>query len=431
MRVVLLLSGLACVALTGAQAWRENLSPEWRLHQQRYAQNLNARAQSDTERAAARGFEVRLRQIVLQEGLATDRCVSCHVAAEDGRMADQPEPLRSHPGDYLDTHPAERFGCTLCHDGQGLAITTADAAAYERERFWEKPLLKAPFIEANCYRCHSEVLAQTPNYAFGKEIFDSSGCIGCHTVRGVGGAVGPELTTIADASRHLKVPTSGRHDLVERFHGNETIAYLYESVRWPDAQPAGTKMPQFNLSDEEATALVVYLKSLGRRATVVGLLPPPKPVLPPTDPVEQGRELYRKYCVGCHGVDGAGGIANLNAPNPTIRPLNTLARTMAFTSAKEVDAFLGIMRSLGGQPLASSGATGLENWRRIDEALANAKRAINDGVAVAGTVSNGPEPLDMPAWRHLIDDGQINAVIAYLLTTAQWTSQAAGAAERP
>lgn len=426
MRVVLLLSGMACVALTSLHAWRENLSPEWRVHQQRYAQTLVRLAQSDSERAAARAYEVKLRQVVLPDGVATDRCVTCHVATEDRRMADQPEPLRSHPGNYLDTHPVERFGCTACHDGQGQAITWSDAAAYERERFWEKPLLKAPFIEANCYRCHSEVLEQTPTYAFGKQIFDASGCTGCHAVRGTGGNVGPELTLIADASRHVKVPTSQHHDLVERFHGNEALAYLFESVKWPDAQPTQTKMPQFGLSDDEATALVVYLKSFGRRATVTGLLPPPKPVLPPTDVVERGGVLYAKYCIGCHGEGGAGGIANANAANPTIRPLNTLAQAMAFASGHDVDAFLGIVRSLGAQPWTSSPATALSNWPKIDASLTSTRRAVTDGLAVPAVSPNGPQPLDMPAWRHLLDDGQVDALIAYLLSTAQWTNATSG-----
>jgi mono/diheme cytochrome c family protein/cytochrome c553 len=430
MRVVLFLSSVACIALTGAHAWRENLSPEWRGYQQRYAQHLAEMAQTDRERSAARDYEVKFRQVVLPDGAATDRCVSCHVATDDRRMADQPEPLRAHPGDYLDTHPVERFGCTTCHDGQGQAITWADAAAYERERFWEKPLLKAPFIEANCYRCHSEVLDQTPTYAFGKQIFDQSGCTGCHTVRGTGAAVGPDLTMVADLSRHVKVPTAQHHDLIERFTGNETLAYLFEAVKWPEAQPTPTKMPQFNLSDEEATALIVYLKSLGRRATATGLLPPPKPVLPPTDVVERGRVLYGQYCIGCHGQAAEGGISNANAPNPTIRPLNTLAETMSFATSHDVEAFLGVVRGLGGQPIASSAANALPNWPTIEAAMANARKAITEGQAVQAVTPSGPQPLGMPGWRHLLDDGQVEALIAYLVSTAKLPNLATGSATR-
>lgn len=423
MRVTLLLSSVLCIALTGLHAWRENLDPEWRVHQQRYAQSLTRLATTDAERAAAQSYEVKLRQVVLPDGVATDRCVSCHVGSEDRRMANEPQPLRSHPGDYLDTHPVERFGCTACHDGQGQAITKADAAAYERTRFWEKPMLKAPFIEANCYRCHTEPLAQTPTYAFGKEIFEGSGCIGCHMVRGSGGNAGPDLSLVADVSRHVKVPSAAHHDLVERFHGNETVAYLFESVKWPDAQPSQTKMPQFNLSDEEATALVVYLKSFGRRATATGLLPPPTPVLPPTDVVERGRVLYGQYCIGCHGKDAAGGIPNVHAASATIRPLNTLAQAMVFAGRQDVDTFLGMVRKLGGQPLVSSPAAALPNWPKIDATLAAWRQAIVQGQAVPAASANGPQPLDMPSWRHLLDDGQVDALIAYLLSTSVWNGE--------
>lgn len=431
MRVLLLLSGVACLAFMALHAWRENLGAEWISHQERYAETLAARATTETERAAAAAFEVKLRQAVLPEGYATDRCISCHVAIEDPKMTQEQEPLRTHPGEYLNTHPIERFGCTLCHDGQGLAVNVADAAAYSRDRYWEKPLLKAPFREANCYRCHNEVLPETPTYAFGKQIFEGSGCTGCHKVRGRGGNVGPDLSLVGDLSRHLKAPTPAHHDLVERFDGNESIAYLYESVRWPNAQPAVTKMPEFGFSDEEAIALVVYLKSFVRPATVVGLLPPPREDKPLNDPVERGRVTYAKYCIGCHGAGAAGGVTNENAKNPVVPALNGLAHRMAFTSADDVDALLRILRALNGAQLAESDAAKLANWTQIQRAIAETRRVIAQGLAVTAVDANGPEPLDMPSWQHLIDEKEIDALIAYLISTAPRDEQAAAGSGKP
>ena len=416
MRVVLLLSSLACVALLGLHAWRENLGTEWRPYQQAYARALAARAQTDAERAAARGFEIELRQVVTAGGIVIDRCVSCHTAIEDPRMKHEPEPLRTHPGDYVDVHPVERFGCTLCHDGQGLAVNFQEAAAYERSRFWEKPLLKRPFVEANCYRCHTEVLRQTPTYARGKQIFDGSGCIGCHTVRGRGGAVGPDLSEVGDSSRYVKVPTSQHHDLVARFRGNETVAYLYEAVRWPSAQPARTTMPDFGFTDEEVVALVVYLKSLVRPPAAASLLPPTRPPLPPTDPVQRGLAVYAKYCIGCHGESGKGGIPNPNAKNSVIPPINTLAHRMGFVNETQVAEFIAIVRGLDGTELAESTAAQLANWPRIQQTMAEIRQTIAQGFAVASVDPRGAEPLDMPSWRHLLDEAQIDTLIYYLLT---------------
>jgi mono/diheme cytochrome c family protein len=429
MRVGLFVSSVACLALLVAHAWRETLGAEWRPHQLAYKRVLSALAENDAQQATAADFEVKPRQAVLADGAATDRCISCHVALEDPRMADQAQPLRTHPGDYLDTHPPERFGCTLCHDGQGLALTTADAAAYERGRFWEKPLIGAPFIEANCYRCHSEPLAQTPTYEFGKQIFDGSGCIGCHTVRGRGGTVGPDLTFVGDSSRHVKVPTASHHDLVARFRGNETIAYLFESVQWPNAQPTETKMPTFGLTDEEATALVVYLKSLVRRPTVASLVPPVRPPLPVTDPVQRGAVLYGRYCIGCHAEGGKGGIANPNAIRPVIGPINTMAAKMAFSGDDQVEQFLTLVRGLGARTLSSSDATKLPNWPAIEQVMQATRQVVRDGSSVPAVAAGSSEPLGMPAWGHLINADQVDTILYYLLTTMPW-SEAAPAQER-
>ena len=69
-----------------------------------------------------------------------DRCEHCHADA--------------HPGDVLDTHPVERFGCTPCHGGQGLAITAADA--HEAAPDWEHPLYDAAERESACGVCHRD-----------------------------------------------------------------------------------------------------------------------------------------------------------------------------------------------------------------------------------------------------------------------------------
>jgi mono/diheme cytochrome c family protein len=416
MRVILFFSGVACLFLMALHAWRENLGAEWIPHQERYKAVLASRAGNDADQAVAAAYEVKLRQIVLAEGFATDRCVTCHVAVEDMSMKGESEPLRTHPGDYLNVHSMERFGCTLCHDGQGSAVNVADAAAYSRERYWEKPQLKAPFIEANCYRCHVDVLAQTPTYALGKQLFEGAGCTGCHTVRGRGGTVGPDLSNAGDLSRHLKVPTPEHHDLIERFNGNESLAYLYEAVRWPAAQPSNTKMPEFGFSDEEAIALVVYLKSFTRPATIVGLVPPSQSAAPPKDPVQRGRISYGRYCVGCHGVDAVGGVRNENSARGEVAPLNSLAASMGFASPEQAEALIRIFQNLDGAPLAESEARAFSNWSKIEATVEKTRRAIDQGMSVAAVDPRGPEPLDMPSWKHLIEPKEVDALIAYLLS---------------
>jgi len=94
-----------------------------------------------------------------------DRCESCHTGANRGGFETvTPKYFRSHP--YRRTlfaiHPVEKFGCTTCHDGQGRATTKFYAHAPSEnphdfeKHFWEEPLLKGPFTEANCRKCHTD-----------------------------------------------------------------------------------------------------------------------------------------------------------------------------------------------------------------------------------------------------------------------------------
>jgi len=320
MKKTLLISSLVIIAILGAEAYRENLNGEWLKYQQRYKTELLRLAKTDQERATAENFDLRMRQIVLPDLNKIDRCVSCHVGMEDFRMSDMPNPLKSHPGDYLDVHDLNKVGCTLCHDGQGRAIVLEDAHALVEGKYWEKPILKKPFLEANCARCHANTVAQAPYYNKGRELFKARGCVACHKVDGAGGVTGPELTDIGNASFHVKAPIEENRDaLLDKFHHNVNLAYMYEAITEPKAQPAETKMPDFILTEEEKTALLVYLKSLSaeRRVMDVGLKAPavlgapkmaamPAPVaLSPGEapvPASKGYNIFVTRCFACHTV---------------------------------------------------------------------------------------------------------------------------------
>jgi mono/diheme cytochrome c family protein len=94
-----------------------------------------------------------------------DRCESCHYGSNRGGFETvQPKYFQSHPyrRTLFSLHPVEKFGCTTCHDGQGRATTKFYAHAptdnphYFEKHFWEEPLLKGAFQEANCRKCHTE-----------------------------------------------------------------------------------------------------------------------------------------------------------------------------------------------------------------------------------------------------------------------------------
>ena len=89
--------------------------------------------------------------------------------------------------------------------------------------------------------------------ARGREVFDASGCAGCHAVRGTGGGGdgdGPDLTHLA--ARTTIAATTWPND---REH-------LADLIRRPQEVREGIDMPATELSDQELDALLTYLESL-------------------------------------------------------------------------------------------------------------------------------------------------------------------------
>lgn len=72
----------------------------------------------------------------------------------------------------------------------------------------------------------------------GAKLFKEKGCIGCHSIGGRGGHVGPELDTVGD---------------------RYTSEWIYVWLRNPAAVKPGTLMPNLHLTDEERALLVFFL----------------------------------------------------------------------------------------------------------------------------------------------------------------------------
>ncbi len=295
MKKLLLITSVGVVALLGYTALVDDAWTEYVRHQEAYKAILSQGDQTID-------YSVGIKQIVLPKLDRIDRCVSCHVALEDPRMADAQQPLRTHPGTLLATHDIQKVGCTVCHGGQGRALTKLDAHA-NRFPHWEKKRLTGQLVQANCARCHQEDSpAMGPQFVRGRDLFRSKGCLGCHKLNGRGGHLGPELTKMGDASTHMKMPTDARrHDLVEKFNGNVNLAYIYESIMWPKDQPTDSKMFETDLSESEALALTVYIKSFANSS-----IPGELQYARDTAHVPDGEELYATYCSACHGADGMG-----------------------------------------------------------------------------------------------------------------------------
>jgi mono/diheme cytochrome c family protein len=121
------------------------------------------------------------------------------------------------------------------------------------------------------------------------------------------------------------------------------------------------------LSDDDATAMAVYLKSLPQRDAEA----PPTSQARLVDPakMELGRKVYEKQCAVCHGAEGKG------FP-PALPPL---AGNQSITMASPV----------------------------------NSIRMVLNGGYAPGTKKN-PKPHGMPPFSHILNDDEVAAVITYI-----------------
>ncbi len=264
----------------------------------------------------------RIRQVVLDD-LTTDlhftraprvdRCATCHLAADRPgfESADWAEPYRSHPRLDLfvgagSPHPYERFGCTVCHGGEGRAtefsraghspVDVEQEARWRDEHDWrraelERPILPADLSEAGCVDCHQEEVWTPASQVqeAGRALTLRLGCQGCHRIdrpsfrdRPVDG---PDLRLLASK--------------VDR-------GWAYRYLEAPRSFRPATTMPSFfhleNVEGEaslsrqraEIRALVAYLWSLAPET------PPELPAAPRGD-ARRGAALFlERGCAGCH-----------------------------------------------------------------------------------------------------------------------------------
>jgi len=252
---------------------------EWKIWQRRFISQEMARAATPEQRAEAARLPLEIHQIVLTDPERVDRCTSCHAAVEDPSYAGLPQPLAYHPNH--DRHPFDRFGCTICHQGQGRATTRE--AAHGQVEHWDRPMLDMKYIQSACAKCHLPAdIPDAPQLLRGQTVFEESGCIGCHKLHGSGGIIGPEL---------------------DRVGANRSPEWLLKHFKNPASVTAGSAMPPIKATDADLQALTLYVLSFTGEplsAYYVSMKTIPGPAA--------GRRLFaEKGCQDCHAVGGKGG----------------------------------------------------------------------------------------------------------------------------
>lgn len=137
--------------------------------------------------------------------------------------------------------------------------------------------------------------AITPEVARGKDLWDASNCMGCHTLLGEGAYYAPELT---------------------RVYERRGPDFIRAMLRDPAAMyPGARRMQQYDFTDQEIEDLVAFLQWVNEM-DLNGFPPAPTlassaaPSPSSTSPVarDDGRpRVFDQMCVACHALDGRGG----------------------------------------------------------------------------------------------------------------------------
>ena len=340
---------------------------EWKRYQNEYRDLVLVGESNLTMRKIANEMELRIQQNFLPGLNRIDRCITCHAGIQNPNMKNEKMPFQTHPGNLLKDHSPERFGCTVCHGGQGRA--TAKKAAHGDISHWRLPLRTPEQIEAACGVCHrEEKLSFAPRLAEGRRIFRTQGCIGCHRVGKRGRDECPELTRVA-----LKDFT-GDHR-VDREDWNWHEEHLLD----PPSKAESTIMPNFGLERAEATALTFFLNSLTGDSIDSRYIVPQVRDLQPKSREELGYlEVFQGYgCAACHGPEAGGGRLNPNSQ-----------------SGGKVPSLVKVRQGYTKSELIQKIKKGVHS-RKLDSA--------------------GPvPPLNMPSWNELISDEELDCLATYL-----------------
>jgi hypothetical protein len=141
----------------------------------------------------------------------------------------------SHPDpDLLTIHDPDKYGCTPCHNGNGMDIARVEKA-HGHDEHWLWPLHPRENFEAGCQQCHSSdmVLAHAPTLSKGKQLFEWRGCMGCHVYQDYDSEPTELISTQRAIELAEKQRAEDRLDVQKSIQGgdqapdNETAQRLY------------------------------------------------------------------------------------------------------------------------------------------------------------------------------------------------------------
>ncbi len=284
-----LILALVLLAYTLFIAYME-IFPEWKKYQVEYKRLFIKNAKDSATREKARSLETGIQQTYLGRLKSIDRCINCHMGVENPLMADAEIPYKQHSGNYLKDHPVDKFGCTICHNGQGRATNIKEAHGKGRDTRWDYPIIPMKYIQSSCAQCHDlEMLKQNGGEMVvrSEELFREKGCKGCHKLNNVGGVLGKSLDGVGSQPfayfpmKHVK--------------GEKTVySWLKQHFDDPRKIVPGSQM-KVDITGNEADILTTYILTLRWEE-----VPREYRRIRHKEIEPDGESLYKMYCIGCH-----------------------------------------------------------------------------------------------------------------------------------
>lgn len=290
---LLFLGGVVLLLFMSFSVYRE-LTPEWKEYQEDYKARVVKKAPDGAMKKKAEAIKVDLQQIYLGGLNRVDRCTSCHAGVENPTMEGTKLPFTTHSGEYLKNHSLNKFGCTICHYGQGRALTKKEAHGLGHATHWDYPIIPLEYIQSSCAACHSLESLKTKggeNVVKGEAMFRERGCKGCHKLNGVGGVLGKALDGVGSQ------PIA--YFPMRYVQGDRTVyAWMKEHFDDPRNIVPASEM-KAEVTDVESDLLTTYVLSLRSEEMPKKYRKFEGTNVPATGEAS-GEALYKMYCIACH-----------------------------------------------------------------------------------------------------------------------------------
>ena len=198
----------------------------------------------------------------------------------------------------------------------------------------------------------------SPTAIKGENVYNTYGCVACHTMSGSGGKIGPDLTNeymrnrseqwlsvqITNSKAHFPSSIMPNYSMLSKEQLDNLMEYLNS------AHPEGAKTPADSVAvtsaglEISADSLEAYTKikmeklgAPGEAASIIGN-------------VVVGRKLFVNNCASCHGVGGKGGEPNYGSKFGFVPALNPVNKALFSQDPKQFAENMDVFIQHGSVP---------------------------------------------------------------------------------